>query len=308
MGQFWETLFSTLRRMRLWAGDAGWAAVQPARSKLHAGHLSFTCWRRRRTDALWYAGASVRASWQAASGRRRATVGVLAVLPLAMASGVTTMLLSSGGDPRAGRAQARTAADAPSKQTDTSAATASPRATRYERAAHATGGADAATAAEGVVVAPDPAAASQGSDLVGGRSAGDGPGAGGWGGGGGGDSGDSPGHGDDRSDGVERRTSAAPAPPTRAQTRRVPAGGGDERFRPSPSPPAAKPPAPQAQAPAAPPAPADPPVTETAPQVTRPEAALEEERDSDTHDGSGESDRRGPPLDRSGGNDKGEDP
>jgi hypothetical protein len=303
----WETLTSALRRVRIRLGDEAWAAVQPMISKLHAGTRRFTQWRGHRADALSYAGASLRASWRGASGRRRATVGVLAVLPIAMASGVTAMLLPAGGDPQAGPAHERTASDAPSKQKDANAPTAGPRATRYERAAQATGGADAASAAQDVAVAPDPAAASEGSRLAGGRRAGDGSGAGSRDGGGGGDSGDSPAHGDDRSDAVERRTSAAPAPPTRAHTRRVPAGGGGERFGPSPGPPAAKPPAPQAQAPAVAPAPAAPPVTETAPQETPAEADVEEDSDSNEGGGSGQSDRRGPPPDHGGGNDKDED-
>jgi hypothetical protein len=314
VGVLWETLTSAFRRMRIRIGDAGWAAVQPARSKLHAGYFRATCWRLRRADELRYAAASLRASWHAASGRRRAAVGVLAVLPFAMASGVTAIVLPTGGDPRAGApAQERTAADAPAKQNDAGPAPVGPRATRYERAAQATGGAYAASAAEGVAAAPAPAAASEGSGLAGGRRGGDGPradsGGGGAGGGdsGGGDSGDSPAQGNDRSDGVERRTSAAPAPPTRTHTRRLPAGGGEERFRQSPSPPAAKPPAPQAQAPAAPPVTAVPPVTETAPQETPPETGVEEDSDSDKDGGAGPSERRGPPPDRGGGNDKDED-
>jgi hypothetical protein len=298
----WETLTSALRRVRIRLGDEAWAAVEPAISKLHAGSRGFTQWRRHRADALSYAGASLRASWQGASARRRATVGVLAVLPIAMAFGVTAMLLPTGGAPQAGPAQERTSADAPSRQKDASARTAGPRATRSERAAQATGGADAASAAQGVAVAPGPAAASEGSRLAGGRRGGDGPGAGSRDGGGSGVSGDSPAHGDDRSDGVERRTSAAPAPPTRAHTRRVPAGGGDERFGPSPGPPAAKPPAPQAQAPAA------PPVTETAPQATPPEADVEGDSESNEGGGLGQSDGRGPPPDHGGGNDKDEVP
>jgi hypothetical protein len=313
VGVLWETLTSAFRRMRIRIGDAGWAAVQPARSKLHAGYFRVTCWRLRRADELRYTAASLRASWHGASGRRRAAVGVLAVLPFAMASGVTAIVLPAGGDPRAGApVQERTAADAPAKQ-DASPATAGPRATRYERAAQATSGVYAASAAEGVGAAPAPAAASDGSGLAGERRGGDGPragsGGGGFGGGdsGGGDSGDSPAQGDDRSDGVERRTSAAPAPPTRTHTRRLPAGGGEERFRQSPSPPAAKPPAPQAQAPAAPPAPATPPVTETAPQETPPETDVQKDSDSDKDGGAGPSERRGPPPDRGGGSDKDED-
>jgi hypothetical protein len=308
VGQLWEILIGGLRRRRIRIGDACWAAVQPALSKPQAGYWRVTHWRRRRGADLRCAAASLRASWQGASGRRRATLGVLAVLPFAMASGATAILLPLDGDPRAGPAQVRTAADAPFKPDVASAATARPRATRYERTAQATSGADAATAAEGVVVAPDPAAASQGSGLAGGSRAGDG---GGGRGGGGGDSSDSPAHGDDRSDRVERRTTAAPAPRIRTYTRRGPAGGGDERFRLSPGPPAVKLSAPKAQVPGAPPAPAappDPPVTETAPQVTPPEADLGEDSDSDEDGGPGESDPRGPPPDRGGGSDKGEDP
>jgi hypothetical protein len=316
VGVLREMLTSAFRRMRIRIGDAGWAAVQPALSKLHAGYFRVTLWRLRRADELRYAVASLRASWHRASGRRRAKVGVLAVLPFAMASGVTAIVLPVGGDPRAGAAaHERTAAHAPTEQKDVSPATAGPRAKRYEREAQATGGAYAASAAQGVAAAPGSAAASEGGGLAGGRRGADGPAAGSGGGGGGGysgggdsgggDSGDSPSQGDDRSDGVERRTSGAPAPPTRTHTRRLPAGGGEERFRQSPSPPAAKPPAPQTQAPAVTPAPAAPPVTETAPQEAPPETDVEE--DSDNDGGSGPSERWGPPPDRGGGNDKDED-
>jgi hypothetical protein len=317
VGQLWETLISTFRRMRIRMGDVGWAAVQPARSKLHAGRLRFARWRRRRAEALWYAGASVRASWQGASGRRRATVGVLAVLPFAMASGVTAMVLPAGGDPRAGApAVERAVADAPSKQGDqkATAAAASSRAERPKPAREATRGPGAGSApvAAGPAAARDagPAAARDAGSLDGGSDHGGSRGGGSGGGdsaGGhslGGDGGDSPAQERAGSRGGERHTPAAPAPP--ARTRRLPAGGSDERFRPSPGPPAAKAPAPQTEAPAVPAPEAAPPATEPAP-VIEPDADFEGDSGNDEGDGPGNSDRRGPPPDRGGGNDQDQD-
>jgi hypothetical protein len=307
-------LISAFRRMRIRMGDAGWAAVQPARSKLHAGSRRLMRWRRRRADALWYWAASLRVSWQRATRRRRAAVGVLAVLPIAMASGVTAMLLPAGGDPRAGPSQERTAGESRPKQKDVKPATASARGERPKPGRAATGstgaGTAAVTAAQGLAVTPGPAASEDGSGVTGGRPGGESPGGGSWGG----DAGDSPARGPDRSRGVERRTSPAPAPPTRTPAPRVPAGRDGKRSAPSPGPPAAQPPAPRSQAPAAPPASTGAPVTEPAPPVTEPDADFEEERpgdgdgDRDGGHGPGRGEGPQPPPDRGGGNDEDHDP
>jgi Ca-activated chloride channel family protein len=50
-------------------------------------------WRRRRGDALWAAREALHESWRQASLRRRATVVGLAVLPFAMVSSVTALVL-----------------------------------------------------------------------------------------------------------------------------------------------------------------------------------------------------------------------
>jgi hypothetical protein len=295
----WERLTSAVRRIRIRIrlGDEAWAAVQPVLSKLYAGYWKLTRRRRRSADALSYTAAQWRASWQAATRRRRAAVGVLAVLPFAMASGVTAMVLPAGGEPRAGPAQERKAADAPAKQDDLGAttATASSRAERPNPARAAPRGAGSGSAAEGAAVTPDPAASSDVGSLDGGSGGGDSPGGHSGAGGGG----DSPGHERSGSRGVERRTSAAPSPPARTPSGRALVGGDGQRS--APSPPAAKAPAPQSGAPAAPAPTAAPPVTEPAPEVPEPDVDLEEDSDSSKGDGPGNSDRRGPPADRGGG-------
>jgi translation initiation factor IF-2 len=203
------------------------------------------------------AGDALRMSWRHATLRRRAMVIALTALPFALASGLTAILLSYGGDPREVPAQERRSPDPRAGQADGTrgAAAEQPRpgtlklGLKAKRPASA--GADRPVAAG--------ATGARGKNRQGPRKF----------------RGDRPARRPAARPRAERRASASPGPAPRSPSRRGQGGDGRRQVsNPSP-PPASTLTPPPADAPTQP-----PPARQPAPQVMAPDRDYEGDSDS----------------------------